>query len=206
MSLDYEKKSFELFDKLNVFEKYRVMFAEKSPQKSKALKFRLSSEEENQSWAILDDNKKFAQNLKQVSLLSYLRDDLIRDILTLLIFLVEDNPFKKSDEELLELVQRIKDCKDSFLRVSEEMLQLCNEAELLKEKSPGCFDYPSLFIDALGPKKTSFLAETFEELAEIKDPKQYIIQTKLMEAREAVKGDGFRREFIGMLKQWREII
>lgn len=206
MSLDYEKKSFELFDKLNVFEKYRVMFAEKSPQKSKALKFRLSAEEENHFWAIFDDHKKFAQNIKQVSLLSFLRDNLMRDILTLLIFLVEDNPFGKPDEELLEIIQRIKGCKDSFLRVSEEMLQLCEESELLKEKSPGCFDYPSLFLAAYGPDKTTFLANTFEELAEVKNPAKLIIQTKLMEAREVVKDDPFRSEFINILKQWLEVI
>ncbi|MFA4995789.1 MAG: hypothetical protein WC536_01450 [Patescibacteria group bacterium] len=205
MQSNYEKKSFELFDKLDIYEKYKVMMSEKSVVNTRTLRSRLSTEEEQQFWQILDDSKKFAQNLKELLLLSLLRKDVMQDILKLHLKLVEDQPFRKTDDELLEIVSQIKDSGAELDKLNNQMLELIEETESLQQ-SLHRLNYPIAFTPEMNPEKIRIQAELFKGLTDIENPQVFIQQARALEVREMVQGNELRENFINQINKWLEVI
>lgn len=206
MQSNYEKKSFEIFDRLNIYEKFKVMKAEKSTVTTRALRARLTVEEEHQFWQILDNLKKYAQNFKELLTLSLLRRDIMQDILNLFIKLVQDQPFKKTDIQLLEVVSQIQELGLETVKLGQEMLGFIEEQKLLNETcSLAMNNLPQMTFD-MNPDKINATSDFFEKLTDIKNPQNFINQTRALEAGEIFHRDKTRKIFVSAMKNWLEII
>ncbi|HLB95401.1 MAG TPA: hypothetical protein VJK26_00655 [Patescibacteria group bacterium] len=208
MPLNFEKKSFELFEKLSSEEKYKVLLAEKDPVKAQTLRSLLTEEEDKRLWEMFNAYKKIAHNLGEILTVSMLGRSFMQEIMSQHLRLVE-NPCKTSDRDLLEIVEGINSEGKELFKLSKEMIELIEETETLQQQAKlflELLDRPYILPPELKILANEKIMRVFRKFAKIKNPRDFIRQARTLEAREIIEGLETREKFTEEIKKFQRTI
>lgn len=208
MSLNFEKKSFELFEKLSFEEKLKVMLAEREPVKAQTLRSLLTEEEDQNFVNMFDAYKKIVFNIQEIFMLVLIGKNLMKEILSLHIKLVK-NPCEIELNPLLEIVSQINQKGKELMQTSEELIIFYKEIETLSPQVKILIDVigQPLFPDGVLVLTNEIFIEKFVTgFADIRIPIDFICSVRALEAKEVIEGNDLRERFTKKTREFLESI
>jgi len=208
MSLNFEKKSFELFEKLSAEEKYKVMLAEGEPVIAQTLRSLLTEEEDQNFVKMFEAYKQVVSDMKEIFMLVLIGKNLMREILCLQIKLIE-KPCETDLDPLLEIVSQINQKGEELIQASEELITFYKEIEILSPQAKILMDVigqPIFPEGILALTDKEFIEKFVRGFAEIKKPIDFIYSARALEAKEIIEGNDLRERVTKEARKLLEII